>query len=108
MPTPPQDRTRRSCVCHCSECDSCFSGEEAFDLHRRGDYETGRWCEEPEDATHKTRDDRTVRSFEVAQASGRCEIGWGEPRVGVTIWRKARVSTSEGAVAPAPPLREAA
>lgn len=90
MRTPPADSTIKECRSHCAVCGSHFSGDEAFDLHRRGSYKDGeRYCEEPEDATHQTRDGQEVHSLEVAQENGRCLLG-DEPKIGVTIWRKAR------------------
>jgi len=35
---------RTTCTAHCAACGRHFSGDGAFDLHRRGDPATGRRC----------------------------------------------------------------
>lgn len=88
---PPTTREAARCTDHCSSCGSHFHSTEAFDSHREGDYETGRYCVEPEDVTRETKDGRVVPALEVAREDGRCDIGGGGARIGVRIWRRARV-----------------
>ena len=45
---------RTTCTAHCAACGRHFSGDRAFDLHRRGDPATGRRCVSPIDEPRLT------------------------------------------------------
>lgn len=45
---------RTTCTSHCAACGRHFAGDKAFDLHRRGDPATGRYCVSPLDEPRLT------------------------------------------------------
>ena len=68
-------RRRVLCSCHCAACGTHFSSLRAFELHRNGDFATGRYCIEPLD------DDR----FAPKDERGACKLGQGE-KSPVIVW----------------------
>jgi len=96
MTTTPSKTGRASCSDHCATCGRHFTGTEAFDWHRAGDYATERRCLDPHD----------VPRLAVATATGRCEISGevddnGAPLTvaPVNVWGSARAYAQRPALA---------
>ena len=70
---------RVTCTHHCSGCDGCFKSLEAFDLHRAGDYSTGRYCREVDG----------LEELIVATTDGACRAN-APDRFGVVVYTAAR------------------
>lgn len=72
------------CTNHCSACGSHFSSVKAFDAHRVGDHESGRYCEDPEDIADRDGNPRlAARDGEVCALTR-------PPRIGVKVWTDAK------------------
>jgi hypothetical protein len=78
-----------TCKNHCSACGRHFSSTAAFDRHRRGSYQDGRYCIEPgvdDEAFEKTGE----WIFEALSTSGECRMyddGSGRNiKRGVIVW----------------------
>jgi hypothetical protein len=90
-----------TCQYHCGGCGRHFASLEAFDLHRRGDHDAGRYCVHPVDLEGDSPRTRLVAKTK----HGKCDIG-REALHGVWIWqverdamkgpRPARVSETGG------------
>ena len=65
---------RTTCTSHCAACGRHFAGDTAFDMHRRGDQSTGRYCVSPLDEARLT----------TAAEDGYCAIS-GEHDDGVPV-----------------------
>jgi hypothetical protein len=78
-----------TCRHHCASCDGHFASLEAFDVHRAGDYATGRFCVDPHEC------DRLV----VATEEGVCRLVGGIAELqGVTVYRSRRHADDTEAV----------
>lgn len=66
-----------TCRYHCSACGRHFRSLVAFDLHRVGEHDVRRYCQDP----------RSDARLEAA-GLGECRLGFGEHDHGVVVYRQ--------------------